>query len=51
MAADGESHDRGNCDACGAHGVKLGWVVGLADRTHKHACTNVECRDALERGE
>jgi len=50
MVDNGESHDRGDCDSCGARGVKLGWVVGLPDRTHKHACTDVACRDALERG-
>lgn len=48
MSENGVSHVEGVCDNCGKVG-KWGWVVGRPDKTHLHACTNPECRDALER--
>lgn len=48
MSENGTDHKDGTCDNCQAQG-KLGWVVGRPDKTHKHACLNPDCRDALER--
>lgn len=50
MSDNGENHVDGVCDNCGGRG-RLGWVVGLRDKTHRHACRKRECLEALERAD